>query len=49
MRSNTPFVGSPVVDEERMRPSHRLRLLHCVSFSALKLMVGCSDIFVNDP
>jgi len=39
-RSNTPSIRSPLVDEERMIPVHRLVSVLCVSFSALILVVG---------
>jgi len=32
---NTPSLGSPVMDENRMRPDHWLGSALCVSFSAL--------------
>jgi len=33
-------MGSPVVDEEMMRPGHWLGLVLCVPFSTLTMMVG---------
>jgi len=38
--SNAPFVRSPVVDEEWMRPGHWFRLVLCVPFSAVTLRDG---------
>ena len=36
-------IRSPVVDEEWMRPGQWFGSVHCVSFSALTLLVGLQE------
>jgi len=40
MKRHQHSVKSPMVNDEKMRPSHRLRSVLCVPFSALTLLVG---------